>query len=174
MHSIRPRPVCRAHNPFSPSAALWQQFVAPTQSLPRRIPRRSKATQAATARHQGPEHDNEPGAAVLRIRRVNAQARQSSRAGRGESTRQHVSKPYVGYRGEHGQDAGKLLAQTRRAFEASEDYVGVVVQPVSSAPVRESKYPWIVHNRAMVKSGRDRYMCREEQRQGLADTTHLG
>lgn len=58
MHSIRPRPICRAHNTFSPAIALWQHVVAPAQQLTGRPLKSSFATEAAQTDNDDSERPN--------------------------------------------------------------------------------------------------------------------
>lgn len=58
MHSIRPRPICRAHNAFSPAIALWQHVIAPAQQLTVRPLKSSFATEAAQTDNNDSERPN--------------------------------------------------------------------------------------------------------------------
>ena len=149
MHAARSRPVCRARNPFSPSAALWQHFVAPAPSLPQHAPapapgRRTAALQAVR-KVDGEDADAAPDAALApaSFRRVSI--------GHGGQKSQPPLRRKAGQ-----PPAGLLLSEAQAAFRAQQDYVGVAVLPVSNAPARESQLPWVVRNRDMVKSGQDR------------------
>lgn len=142
MHAIRSRPVCRARNPFSPSAALWQHFVAPAPSLPQHAHtpgRRPAALQAV--RDVDVDVDVDP--APASFRRVSL--------GHGGQKSQPTLRRKAGH-----PPAELLLSEAQAAFRAEQDYVGVVVLPVSNAPARESQLPWVVRNRDIVKSGQDR------------------
>jgi non-canonical poly(A) RNA polymerase PAPD5/7 len=142
MHAIRSRPVCRARNPFSPSAALWQHFVAPAPSLPQHAHAPGRRTAALQAVRDAAAVDVDP--APASFRRVSL--------GHGGQKSQPTLR-----RGKAGHPpAGLLLSEAQAAFRAEQDYVGVAVLPVSNAPARESQLPWVVRNRDIVKSGHDR------------------
>jgi hypothetical protein len=50
-----------------------------------------------------------------------------------------------------------LLARTKAAFEASEDYTGVVVEPIESPiPIEERLLPWCVAEKSRNMNGFDR------------------
>ena len=71
MRSIRSRPICRAHNTFSPAIALWQHFVAPNQHLPQRPRQSSIATAAAPSRREdGVGSSSDHGESAARPNRI--------------------------------------------------------------------------------------------------------
>lgn len=145
MHAARSRPVCRARNPFSPSAALWQHFVAPAPSLPQHAPAPGRRTAAlqAVRKVDGEDADAAPDAAPASFRRVSI--------GHGGQKSQPPLRRKAGQ-----PPAGLLLSEAQAAFRAQQDYVGVAVLPVSNTTARESQLPWVVRNRDIVKSGQDR------------------
>jgi non-canonical poly(A) RNA polymerase PAPD5/7 len=174
MHSIRSRPICRAHNSFSPSVALWQHFIAPNQHLLQRQPRSSFTTEATKSHvDESPESSEGIGAVKLdnastqdvpkplKIKRLKTDAGDFvpnralfPRFREIDEQRQNKLKgQQLGPR----QNAEKLLALAKEAFESAEDYTGVTVQPIDSrVPVRESHLPWSIRNREAIKSGEDR------------------
>lgn len=166
MHSIRPRPICRAHNTFSPAIALWQHFVVPNQQLTRRPLKSSFATEAAQAGsdeaerpgHEDPPADynaipigqgggtlvrksnRTPGSVVQRdphVRRVGRFVDVRTRALTGEKPHNVLAH------------ANKLLKTAYDAYDASEDYEGVAVLPMDlPVGVQDYQLPWAIqgHN----------------------------
>lgn len=178
MHSMRPRSICRAHNTFSPSITLWQHFVAPNQHLPRTL----FTTEAAQTRDSDDVGSSEkepaaefdftlirktilPKAPVRRIRtahsnfEINPKLHPNFRDKRdtiAQINGQKDKKDTRPYRGENGQDVEKLLLRAYAAYDTSQDYEGVVVQPMRSPPVQDSKYPWAIQNRGNIETGEER------------------
>ncbi|KAJ4992234.1 hypothetical protein SVAN01_02253 [Stagonosporopsis vannaccii] len=153
MHSIRPRPICRARNTFSPSIALWQHFIAPSQRVLQRPPTSSFTAEATQGRDDG----------GFSLRREESRADKPSKIRwvdhKGSNRPRHLrlqdDQRYT-YRGEVGQDVLKLLAKTYEAYESEQDYKGVVVRPVSSPRVKDSAYPWVVPDWQKIQSGEER------------------
>lgn len=168
MHSIRPRPICRAHNTFSPSVALWQHFVAPNQHLPQRQLKSSFTTEATRSREDENVDSNKENLAVeLETASENTPLFRKLRTNRGGfllnpklypkyRNNDQQQPQVVGSERKPKQDAGKLLATAYKAYNLAQDYEGVVVQPVFSAPVKESRYPWVPNNRENIRSGEER------------------
>lgn len=180
MHSIRPRPICRAHNTFSPSVALWQHFVAPNQHLSQRPLKSSFVTEAAQTRDDDNVDSNQEGAAAELDPTLSGQVRNPplrkiriaspnfvldpklhpNFRNRGKNTPQNDGqkdkKKLTPYRGDKGQDAEKLLIRASDAYDSSQDYEGVVVQPIFSPPIQEYRYPWVIGNRESIKTGEER------------------
>lgn len=161
MHSIRPRPICRARNAFSPAIALWQHFVAANQQLAGRLPGSSFATEAARTGNDGNErqsHKDLPadsnaipigqaeGALVRKSNRTpvrfvkrNPGGRQFGRfsdpPAKASTSKNHI-KSVSG-------DVEKLLKAAYDAYDASEDYQGVVVAPIDlEIGVHDYSLPW--------------------------------
>ena len=157
MHAIRPRPVCHARNPFSPSAALWQHFVAPAPAPAPFLPQHAPAPGRRTAALQAVRNvDVEDAPAAAAAAAAAAPAYRRVPVDR-PTDGGHKSQPTVRRKaGQQQPPAELLLSEARTAFEAAQDYVGVVVLPVSKAPARESQLPWVVRNRDIVKCGQDR------------------
>ncbi|KAH6643647.1 hypothetical protein C7974DRAFT_2455 [Boeremia exigua] len=162
MHSIRPRPICRARNALSPANALWQHFVALDQHLPHRPPKSLFATEA-TQGHHGTAVKPGRESQVVRIvsgeslyrKHTHAREHQQKHEVRTqEQERTRKGKP--GHRGDSGQDQQKILSTAQAAYNSLLDYEGVVVRPVACRPWIESKLPWVAPNRDSIKSASDR------------------
>ena len=169
MHSIRPRPICRAHNTFSPSIALWQHFIAPNQPLLQWQLKSSFATEATPTRDDkahnqigenravGLEHVPAPRTLITRVK-----------TGKGNFELNRALYPKLRDIDEQARSgrqpekrtraAERLLLRAKEAYETAQDYQGVTVQPIhTKVPVKESKLPWFVRNWESTKSGEDRY-----------------
>jgi|SRR5690242_17564272 len=161
MHSIRPRPICRARNTFSPSIALWQHFIAPSQRLLQRPSTSSLTTEAAQSCDDGRVSPNREEPRVNRVRRITSSDRwgpdntkRSQPAGLHGKGQKRSANP--GFRGEVGQDVSKLLAKAYEAYDLAQDYQGVVVQPVSTPRVKDDTYPWVIPDWRNMQSGEER------------------
>ncbi|KAF2631421.1 hypothetical protein BU25DRAFT_407073 [Macroventuria anomochaeta] len=171
MHSIRSRPICRAHNTFSPSIALWQHFVAPNQHFPQRQLKSSFTTEVTQSRDDENVNSNgEDLAAQLKAASERTAVFKKVRTEKGnyslnwklypkyrdngeQKERTSLGKP----RGRRQQDAERLLIKAYNAYDAAQDYEGVVVQPIQTGvPVRESNFPWVPRNRESIKSAEER------------------
>lgn len=170
MHSIRTRPICRAHNTFSPSIALWQHFIAPNQHLQWQL-KSSFATEATRARDDEVHNEfEENGAVELEQEHVSAPRTLVTKVKTGKGSFELNRALYPKLRniderarsgrqpGKHTRAAEKLLLKAKEAYESAQDYQGVTVQPIhTKVPVKESKLPWFVSNWKNAKSGEDRY-----------------
>lgn len=150
---------CRAPNSFTPATALWQHFVAPTRpvppprlslSAPHGAQRRSESSGSAGKAHA-------VSAPAFEIRRVETATGNFFATKREASIAKNVQKVF-----EERQATltapERLLAIARAAYEAAEDYEGVVVQPmVHPTPVRESSLPWCLPQAERTMSAMDRY-----------------
>ncbi|KAH9861870.1 hypothetical protein J1614_011623, partial [Plenodomus biglobosus] len=169
MQPSRTRLTCRAHNRFTPSIALWQHFIAPSQQL-----RRSSSAPAATQDDAGsspqPPNSDESSQAGLGqleaalgctvppkkgkqkdesrplVRRVTTPI--PTRQGAWQVNKRMASivknsRALWERRHESLKGPERLLARARRAANASEDYEGIIVAPmVDPKPVKESSLPW--------------------------------
>lgn len=169
MHSIRPRPTCRAHNTFSPSIALWQYFIAPNQHLLQWQLKSSFATEATRTRDDEAHNQFEENGAVD-LEHMSAPRRLITRVKTGKGNFELNRALYPKLReideqarggrqsGKHPRAAEKLLLKAKEAYESAQDYQGVTVQPIhTKVPVKESKLPWFIRNWESTKSGEDRY-----------------
>ena len=169
MHSIRSRPICRAHNTFSPSIALWQHFIAPNQHLLQWQLKSSFATEATRTRDgEGHNQFEEDGAVELEHVPAPRTLITRVRTGKGNFELNRALYPKLrkideqirsGRQPEKRQRAAeKLLLKAKEAYESAQDYQGVTVQPIhTKVPVKESKLPWFVSNWESTKSGEERY-----------------
>ena len=152
MQPSRARLVCRSHNPFTPSIALWQHFVLanrPFLHQHRQCLSSSAASEAEPSATPAPETNAPPPTPLDRsepndslehgenrrsvIRRI-ASSRRSPAAVR-EITD-------VLAKGDPG-DSVTLMAKTKCTFDNNADYEGVVVQPMlGKRHVPESTFPW--------------------------------
>jgi non-canonical poly(A) RNA polymerase PAPD5/7 len=150
MHSIRTRPICRAHDTFSPAIALWQHFVAPNQRLAGRLPKSSFATEAAQGRNDDSVRPSQEGSDAevdsTPLRKIEGiLTRETNRVPHPPELRRfrpdspqadaQISKRY--------KEVQKLLIEAYDAFDSSQDYKGVVVSPISTcAEVPDDRLPW--------------------------------
>lgn len=139
MHSIRARPICRANNTFSPSTALWQQFIAPNQHLPQRQ-RNSLFTTEATRSHGG-EHFGSNG-------KVSATESHAAPRKKNVINKVRTSKgnfePNRNFNAKKRQSTHVLLTQAHEAYDSAQDYEGVTVLPIETrVPVKENNLPWV-------------------------------
>lgn len=154
MHSIRPRPICRARNSFSPSVAVWQQFIAWTQFPPQCTPRCAFTTRPTEHRDHEDAVSSEQNTAggIRRVPRKRVSGTKS-----GSLTTRYITLKEVGPQAQMRRDVEKLLAQAYEAYKLAKDYEGVVIKPLSHISA-EFRYPWTVKNRRLMRSGHDRYM----------------
>ncbi|KAJ8115628.1 hypothetical protein OPT61_g2764 [Boeremia exigua] len=158
MHSIRPRPICRFQNAFSPSVALWQHFVAPCAHLWQRPPKSLFTTEASQGR------DDTSVASNARDRPLTFKGVQSVKSGRNDRVkikkpshdRQRRPQPKAGFRGEKGQNHENIMRRAFDAYSLEQAYEGVIVRPVYSDPLEKSTYPWVVRDQQNIKSGKER------------------
>ncbi|KAF3033026.1 hypothetical protein E8E12_001812 [Didymella heteroderae] len=171
MHSIRPRPICRAYNTFSPSIALWQQFVAPNQQLAETPLKSSFATEAAQSHNddkERPSHEGSvAGSDTIHNRRIEGfLVRRTNRAPGSDfvpnpelqSSFRRLGRPRIP-QGDawasnkvnktDGKDVQQLLIAAYDAYDSSQDYEGVVVLPVSTKQVisiPDYRLPWNIRD----------------------------
>ncbi|EMD66692.1 hypothetical protein COCSADRAFT_84996 [Bipolaris sorokiniana ND90Pr] len=176
MQHSRAHLICRAHNRFTPTIALWEHFVGP------HLPQRFSSTATAPAQHV---LDNGP-----TTTEVVANVQEDNGAQQSETeAQQTIEKPSAGsaphvrkmttvkgrWLPEKAQVSiaknkvakhtrqeesltgpEKLLATAREAFAQSKEYKGVVVQPmVSTIAIKESSLPWCLDKTARDKSAMD-------------------
>ncbi|KAF2640254.1 Nucleotidyltransferase [Massarina eburnea CBS 473.64] len=167
MKPHRVRQICRSHNRFAPSIALWQHFIVPCHPhLLRQQRLSSTAAEATNPPHTG-EAEIVPQPAV----------EQPGGEGAPQSTKKNKVKrekagPWVRFRkvvddkGEHKwpnvavtgirknveakadrtrQSITDLLLHARMAFDEQDNYKGVVVNAMTSKyPTLEITLPWVV------------------------------
>lgn len=172
MHSIRSRPICRAHNTFSPSVALWQHFVAPNQHFPQRQLKSAFATEAAQSRDDETANSNEdspnaeladapPKTLVLKKVRTEKGNYEINKAlypkyrNKGQLPKQMSlgsKEPLT-----RAQNAEMLFKKAQEAYDSAQDYEGVTVLPVEHGrPIKESTLPWVPSNWKQIKSAEER------------------
>lgn len=181
MQLSRTRLICRAHNRFNPSIALWQHFVQASPSTPRDRRQLSTATEAAqdgaSPSSKGDNalaHDAQASEVVTE----NATETQSAEAkaeslpvrrmttvkGRWLSSKvevsiaknKHLKRTMPTPSNVEYQDQ---LVTARDAFAKSQDYEGVVVRPIVVGKFRESALPWCVNMEGEpTMTGMDRYI----------------
>lgn len=165
MHSIRPRPRCRARNTFCLSDALWQHFVAPSQYLSQRPSKFLFTTEAAQGcddvHINSDAHDSSVGLTKIRYTEFGNAKSDDGRVKRGlhRTGPEDGQSPQInpGFRGNNGQDTEKILSQAFKAYESAQDYEGVVVKPVAGKRlIKESRYPWVVPNAQNIRSAEER------------------
>lgn len=161
MHSIRPRPICRAYNTFSPSIALWQHFVAPSQHLPQRLLKSSFTSEATRSRDDEngiPGEDREGDSAAKAEAAPVTAVIQKVRTGSGafalnpelypkyrNREKKVAQMPRKRHEGTKHRDNQTLLAKAYDAFDSAKDYEGVVVEPIQTrATVAERELPWVL------------------------------
>jgi non-canonical poly(A) RNA polymerase PAPD5/7 len=177
MQPSRNRLTCRAHNRFTPSIALWQHFVAPCRPLLHQERFSSTTTELAddgvhsdTARVSPRkvgglgrfEADSglkdQPAVYTrpypLRIRKPKASGAWHTKV---EASIASNKKSQVVARQTSLDAPAKLLSQTRAAFEASNDYEGVVVKPmISPILLKENNLPWCLQQEELTTTGVER------------------
>ncbi|KAF2853665.1 hypothetical protein T440DRAFT_443296 [Plenodomus tracheiphilus IPT5] len=162
MQSSRTRLTCRAHNRFTPSVALWQHFIAPgpQQRLSSTAPQTPRQEATSSPQHVAPHEASQAVGNVADLGAVQHHPKPEKQQGQYPIRRLLTSK---GVFLEDKRAASilknqKALRQTRQAslngpedllavskaaFDASEDYKGVAVAPmVNPNPVKESDLPW--------------------------------
>ena len=181
MQLSRTRLICRAHNRFNPSLALWQHFVQPGSPGPRDRRQLSTATEAAqdgaTSSSKGDntqprdaqasgvvtengaeKHSAEGKANSLPVRRMTTVKGRwlSSKVEVSIAKNKHLKQTMPTPSNVEHQDQ---LVIARDAFAKSQDYEGVVVRPIVVGKVRESALPWCVNMEHGAKTtGMDRYI----------------
>lgn len=161
MHSVRPRPICRARNTFSPSIALWQHFIAPGQHATQR-----PSLFATKAAESHDDRDVDTGRLTSRARAPkqirwmqNSKRRRTAwveRSGLKDINDGTAERALPGLGGETGSDLDMLLKKTYESFDTGEAYEGVVVKPIYSPPVDERTYPWLPSKQNPKESAEER------------------
>ncbi|KAH8724499.1 hypothetical protein GQ44DRAFT_708785 [Phaeosphaeriaceae sp. PMI808] len=171
------RLTCRAHNRFSPSTALWQYFVgahrsflhhrqhlsttttqAPTdgtseQLHPARPKNETDLTQLDTDASREEARRTEPKVKISKVRTSKSPSYHSRIQA---SVVKNVQNLYD-QRKISLKPPESLLARAREAFEAHQDYDGVVVQPIVNAvAIKESNLPWCLFKDERTMAGMDR------------------
>lgn len=180
MQLSRTRLICRAHNRFNPSIALWQHFVQPGSPGPRDRRQLSTATEAAqdranssskgdSSRARDPQdtgivtenaaETSNAESGQLPVRKMTTVKGRwlSSKAEVSIAKNKHLKRTKPDTSNVESQDQ---LAIARDAFAKSQDYQGVVVRPiVGGKPIRESALPWCVNMEGEpTMTGMDRYI----------------
>ena len=181
MQLSRTRLICRAHNRFNPSIALWQHFVQASPSTPRDRRQLSTATEAAqdgansrskndssqardaqdtdvVTENAAEKHSAEGKAESLPVRRMTTVKGRwlSSKVEVSIAKNKHLKRTNPTPSNVEYQDQ---LVIARDAFAKSQDYEGVVVRPIVAGKVRESALPWCVNMEGEpTMTGMDRYI----------------
>ncbi|KAI4622267.1 hypothetical protein J4E83_005009 [Alternaria metachromatica] len=165
MQLSRTRLICRAHNRFNPSIALWQHFVQPGSPGPRDRRQLSTATETAQdGANSSSKGDNTHARDAQASEAVtdnaaeppNAEAKQlpvrrmttvkgrwlSSKVEVSIAKNKHLKRTMPTPSNVEYQDQ---LVTAKDAFAKSQDYEGVVVRPIVVGKVRESALPWCVN-----------------------------
>ena len=159
MHSIRPRPICRARNTFSPAIALWQHFVAPNQHLAGRPLKSSFATEAARTsndENERPSHQDlsaddksiairQPGGRS--VKRSNRTPGSLQKRDAGVRRFGRIADPPIRMMRHHNQAVSRhvegQLKAAYDAYDASKDYEGVDIQALDlHVGVKDYELPW--------------------------------
>jgi non-canonical poly(A) RNA polymerase PAPD5/7 len=148
---------CHAHNRFSPSIALWQHFVG--LALPSPTQQRLSSNAAASVQDDADHRlrdevgKRQHGAEIRRIKTEKGTWWEK----KAEASTAHNRMRQLAIRQASSDASGKLLARTRAAFAASEDYIGVVVEPMEGPiPIAEKHLPWCVAKGEWTMAGMDR------------------
>ncbi|KAH7081710.1 hypothetical protein BKA63DRAFT_404886 [Paraphoma chrysanthemicola] len=171
---MKPSPnrlICRAPNRFTPSIVLWQHFVGPNHHTLYQQRFSSHVTEAVQ-NAAGTEHAAVSPLEASGLSQLKAESGQEpgpftirrTRTGKGEwhnSKRDVTISKNIADKNATQHDrlsaSEQLLAVARAAFDASEDYKGLVVQPmVHPASFRESNLPWCLPAHERTMSGIDR------------------
>ena len=172
MHSIRPRPICRAHNTFSPSVALWQYFVAPngrpsqrqlSSAIAIKTPH-SRDDETANANDDSLASDVTPASEKtlvfkkVRTEKGNYEINKAlyPKYGAKSGLSRQKSKG-AGARIKQAHDAEALLRKAYEAYDSAQDYEGVNVLPIEHGrPIKESTFPWVSKDWAKIESAEER------------------
>jgi non-canonical poly(A) RNA polymerase PAPD5/7 len=172
---MKPSPnrlICRAPNRFVPSIALWQHFFGPIQHIQYQQRFSSTATEAAqdgASSENGivpPQDASAPSQLQAEIGQAPSEwkiRRPTTVRGNWHSHKKDASiaknnRQRVAAHTDSLSASQQLLAATTAAFNAAEDYEGVVVQPIAPlASVKEGHLPWCLSEEEMTMSGMDRY-----------------
>ncbi|KAH7349104.1 hypothetical protein BKA66DRAFT_575997 [Pyrenochaeta sp. MPI-SDFR-AT-0127] len=191
MQPSRTRLICRAHNRFTPSIALWQHYIAPNQPLLSQLRFSSSATEASYNNadkdgslfkaHEASELETREGDVATEGKETPTPKirKMTTVKGRWQSSKvnasiiKNVQKQYDS-RKVSLTEPEKLLAIARAAFEATEDYEGIVVKPmVNPKPVKESQLPWCLKQEERTMSGIDRLAIEMDRFYGFAKPTRF-
>jgi non-canonical poly(A) RNA polymerase PAPD5/7 len=187
MQPTRTRLVCRAHNRFTPSIALWQHFVTPER--PARLHQRlaSSATYAVgngvqTASPEPHGYDESSALDKLEAELMRNHEPRSNTTGTTTTRFTRVRKPksikdtnwkpnkveasiaknkarLADAREASIAENQRLLSTAKAAFEQAQDYTGVVVMPmIKSQPPKESDLPWCVEKDGAAMTGVERFV----------------
>ncbi|KAF1945634.1 hypothetical protein EJ02DRAFT_34877 [Clathrospora elynae] len=157
MQPSQTRLICRAHNRFTPSIALWQHFVGPSRPHPHQRRLASAATEQSEveiARAEKPVE--QPPLRIIKVTTAKGEWHPS------KAEASIVKNARLQY---HSRQASltepeRLLATARAAYKVAEDYEGVAVKPmVNSTPVKESTLPWCLKPEELTISRINRYIC---------------
>jgi non-canonical poly(A) RNA polymerase PAPD5/7 len=177
MKPSRTRLTCRAHNRFSPSIVLWQHFVGldrPCLAQQRPSSTAAKVAQSTrnndygllnsrdasgltqTKAHSAQEEHEPHEKSKVTVRKTLATKGTWHATKVEASTIKNVQKQYDA-RKASVTASEQLLATARAAFEAAEDYTGVVVQPIMHpTPIKDSSLPWCLPKEERTMPGIDR------------------
>ncbi|KAF1916113.1 hypothetical protein BDU57DRAFT_516011 [Ampelomyces quisqualis] len=148
---------CHAHNRFSPSIALWQHFVG--LDWPCSTQHRLVATAAAPVQDDADRPVNEQ--VGNGPQRVNITRKKTDKgtwfATKAEASIAHNKVRQITMRQARAKAPETLLASTKQAFAAHQDYTGVVVEPMEDpTPIAERFLPWCVAEKDRTMAGMDR------------------
>jgi non-canonical poly(A) RNA polymerase PAPD5/7 len=158
MQPSRTRLICRAHNRFTPSIALWQHFVGPSRPPPQQQQQQQQRQSSSAA--EPVQHGANNNTSTTSLIRRPTTAKGTFYANKVDASKaKNRAKTHYNRQATLTQ-ADKLLAATRAAFDAAEDYTGVVVQSkVPEQSVKESALPWCAQSDEERKlNGMDRYV----------------
>ena len=189
MQPSHTRLICRAHNRFNPSIALWQHFVQANPSKPRDRRQLSTATPAVQddtttdSKHVEPESPSppeardphgseaetgevaeEPSAESWTLRKMTTTKGQwlpsKADASIAKNKELRSASPKALLK-----ERGKLLANARSAFRKSKSYTGVIVKPMmNETPIKESTLPWCLNKADRAIPGMQRYTLKPTSR----------
>jgi non-canonical poly(A) RNA polymerase PAPD5/7 len=182
MQPSHTRLICRAHNRFKPSIALWQHFVVPNRPATHQQGHVSSASGAAqdgadtnSTNVQGTPLNvqDASGRPQLEAEVEKPKARSVKPRLRiiKKNTDKGVFHPYktdasIQKNKQLREDArdtalaesDRLLSIARTAYDDAKEYTGVVVKPIVNAtPVKESALPWCLKITERTVAGMDRY-----------------
>jgi non-canonical poly(A) RNA polymerase PAPD5/7 len=184
---------CRAPNRFSPSALLWQHFVAAYRPVLHHhrlsstaaepapngahgdhgVPNRPEASGSTKLVDAARGKDAQPKTPTLRI------MKQKTHNGTWKFTKAEASISKNAEKG-HQQRLDSLtapdqiLASAKAAFEGGKDYDGVVVPPMESPiPCPEKRLPWCLAINERTMAGVDRLAVEIERFYDFAKPDHL-
>lgn len=177
--------ICRAHDRFNPSIALWQHFVQANPSKPRDRRQLSTATPATQHDATAPGKHAEPESATS----PEARDAQPSHVETREPEKEPTAKPWnlrmmktdkgpwlsskvavsIAKNKKLRREAlkalpkehEKLLAAARHAHSKLQSYKGVIVKPMmSETSIKESQLPWCLNDKDRALPGISRYVSK--------------